>query len=82
MKAKLIPNEIRQGDIVWWRGSWGNEGWKEAKVVRIELVRPGEKDNGVLVPWVPTTVIENCVFDLDNGHWAYGYQIKPKEETI
>jgi len=82
MNAKLIPEEIRKGDTVWWRGSWGNEGWKEAKVVRIELVRPGQKENGVLVPWIPIGVIENCVFDLDNGHWAYGYQIKPKEETI
>jgi hypothetical protein len=82
MKAKLIPNEIRQGDIVWWRGSEGRDGWLEAKVKRIELVRPGQHENGVLVPWIPTTVIDNCVFDLDNGHWAYGYQIKPKEETI
>jgi hypothetical protein len=20
---------------------------------------------------------DRCVFDLDNGHWAYGYQINP-----
>ena len=82
MNAKLTPQEIRQGDTVWWRGSFGNDGWEKAKVHRIELVRPGQKENGLLVPWVPTTIIENCVFDLDNGHWAYGYQIKPVEEAI
>ena len=82
MNATLTVQEIKLGDTVWWRGSWGNEGWKEAKVKGIDLVRSGQKDNGIPIPWVPVEAIGSCVFDLDNGHWGYGYQIKPKEQTL
>jgi hypothetical protein len=36
----------------------------------------------------PATIVDNTgekndevVYDLDNGHWAYGYQLQPIEET-
>lgn len=65
-----------KGDQVWWRGSWGNDSWERAKIVGIELVNAGQKQEGIAVDKIPVEVKDNCVFDLDNGHWAYGYQIK------
>ena len=67
---------ISKGDQVWWRGSWGIDAWQKAKVVGIELVNEGQKENGVAIEQIPVEVKDNCVFDLDNGHWAYGYQIR------
>lgn len=67
---------ISKGDQVWWRGSWGNDSWQQAKVVGIELVNKGQKENGIAIEHIPVEVKDHCVFDLDNGHWAYGYQIK------
>jgi hypothetical protein len=65
-----------KGDQVWWRGSWGNESWEKAKIVGIELVNDGQKQGGIVVEQIPVEVKDHCVFDLANGHWAYGYQIK------
>ena len=65
-----------KGDQVWWRGSWGNDSWVKAKIVGIELVNAGQKENGIAIESIPVEVKDHCVFDLDNGHWAYGYQIK------
>lgn len=65
-----------KGDQVWWRGSWGNESWEKAKIVGIELVNDGQKQGGIIVEQIPVEVKDHCVFDLANGHWAYGYQIK------
>lgn len=73
MNAKLTPQEIRQGDTVWWRGSFGNEGWQEAKVKRIELVRPGEKRK-----WTPCALgAYNHYRELRfrSGQWALGIWI-------
>lgn len=67
---------ISKGDQVWWRGSWGNDSWQKAKVVGIELVNKGQKENGIAIEHIPVEVKDHCVFDLANGHWAYGYQIK------
>lgn len=67
---------ISKGDQVWWRGSWGNESWEKAKIVGIELVNEGQKQGGIVVEQIPVEVKDHCVFDLANGHWAYGYQIK------
>ena len=68
---------LKIGDKVLWRGAWGNEPAKEAKVKSIELCeRRGEKEGkSVLVAkWADA---ERLVVDLDCGHWAYGYQISP-----
>ena len=46
------------GQRVIWRGGWGMQAPKEAKIVGI-----GEKN-------------DQPVYDLDNGHWAYEYQLE------
>lgn len=68
---------LHVGDIVWWRGGWGSAAPKQAKVIKIEMVPPGEKEDGTQVSSVLWCMRSNFVVDLDNGHWAYGDQIYP-----
>ena len=71
---------LKVGDKVMWSGSWGKDSDKEATVTDIEVVKSGEK-YGELIDEVPWSIVgENTVVTLDNGHWAYGYQIKPVKE--
>ena len=46
----------------------------EAKVTGIELTQNGEK-YGIDVDKIFVADKDRCVFDKDNGHWAYGYQV-------
>jgi hypothetical protein len=50
--------------------------WGEAKVTGIELCQNGEK-YGIDMPKIFLEDKDRCTFDLDNGHWAYGYQVEP-----
>ena len=71
---------IQVGDIVSWRGSWGTEPPRAAKVIGIEKTeRPREK-NGQSVNSVMVEEKYRAVFSLDNGHWAYGNQIQHIED--
>jgi len=47
-----------------------------AKVTGIELCKNGEK-YGIDMPKVFVEYKDRCTCDMDNGHWAYGYQINP-----
>ena len=46
----LKPMTIRKGDLVWWRGSFGTDGWKQTKVVNIDKCPDGGK-YGDPYPW-------------------------------
>lgn len=65
--------KLRLGDEVIWRGSWGNDLPKEVKVTCIEV-------NDINVSSIDWDKVESrdVVVDLDNGHWAYGFQIRKK----
>ena len=67
---------LKVGDVVIWRGSWGNDLPKEVKATCIEV-------NEINVSSVEWDNINNrdVVVDLDNGHWAYGFQIAKKVEN-
>lgn len=58
------------GDTVNWKGAFGTETPKEAKVIAIEIK---EKS----VDWLNWHLIDSkdVIIALDNGRWAYGYQI-------
>ena len=73
---KMTPLTIQRGDLVWWRGSFGTEGWKQTKVLTIDKCPDGGK-YGDPVESIPLVEKDTCVFDLACGHWAYGYQILP-----
>ena len=53
----------------------------EAKVTGIELCQNGEK-YGIDQKKVFVEDKDRCTFDLDNGHWSYGYQIQPCSQEI
>ena len=48
----------------------------EAKITGIELCKAGEK-YGIGMDKIFVEDKDRCTFDMDNGHWAYGYQINP-----
>ena len=47
-----------------------------AKVTGIEfMAEEGRKEGGIEMEKIFYADKDRCVFDLDNGHWQYGYQI-------
>tara|TARA_Y100000389_G_scaffold189807_1_gene213936 strand:+ start:367 stop:567 length:201 start_codon:yes stop_codon:yes gene_type:complete len=47
-----------------------------AKITGIELCKDGSK-YGIGMDKIFVEDKDRCTFDMDNGHWAYGYQINP-----
>lgn len=73
-------NRLKIGDKVIWRGAWGKEEPKEAIIEGIELCANGSK-YGKEVKSVAWDTINgesrSVTVTLDNGHWAYGFQLNP-----
>ena len=69
---------LKVGDEVIWRGCWGMEDPKIAKVTGIEKTKGSHQKYGNKVEFVEW--INNFVVTLDNNHWAYDYQLWPVEE--
>ena len=42
----------------------------------IELCASHSEKYGIGVDKIFVTDKDRCVFDMDNGHWSYGYQIE------
>jgi hypothetical protein len=68
--------DLKVGDKVMWRGAFGNDLPKEVKVTYIELTENGSKYGNSIqsIDWNKVNGRE-VIVDLDNGHWAYGYQL-------
>jgi len=77
MKDTQTHTHIRVGDLVWWRHGFGKQPAELARVERIELVEPNQSDGGESVMEVEWVRDRSFVVDLDNGHWAYAFQICP-----
>jgi hypothetical protein len=76
MKSK---NKIlRVGSTVLWRGGFGREPEKRAKVTNIDKDCNGDKygTDTKSIEWDKVNE-RDVVVGLDNGHWAYGDQIRP-----
>ena len=56
-------------------GTKVNTQWGEAKVTGIELCENGEK-YGIDIDKIFVADKNRCTFDMDYGHWSYGYQIE------
>jgi hypothetical protein len=72
-----MNENLKIGNKVMWSGAWGSQAPVSATVVRIEK----NCDQGLgefcdEIPWSECGD-RNVVVDLDNGHWSYGYQLKP-----
>ena len=48
----------------------------EAKVTGIELCENHSEKYGIDVDKIFVADKDRCVFDMDNGHWSYGYQVE------
>ncbi len=59
------------GDTVNWKGSFGKEPAKEASIVAITF-----KDIEVMEIEQDLLQDKDVIVTLDNGFWAYGYQIQ------
>lgn len=73
---------LRVGDTVNWKGSWGGDLAKEVKVTEMELCEEGSKygEPKTEMDWETVQEGRRVVVSLDNGHWAYGYQLEPLKE--
>ena len=58
-------------------GTKVNSRFGTAKVTGIELCASHSEKYGIAVDKVFAQDKDRCVFDMDNGHWAYGYQVDP-----
>lgn len=74
---------LKVGDTVMWKGGWGRSIARKAVVTQMEITeRPREKYGADVseAQWV-TVREDRVIVTLDNGHWAYGYQITPVWEN-
>ena len=71
---------LKVGDTVMWRGSWGNDAPRPAKIDHMELCEAPRMKEGTPVRAVEWKDKARLVVDLSNGSWAYGFQIEPVEE--
>lgn len=82
--AVTMPAILRIGDAVNWHRSYGTKAAQRVLVVAIMRVdsksdidsRQGDEVDSM--PW--SEVPEHAVVDLENGQWAYGYQLEPVEQ--
>lgn len=74
-----MRNTLKTGDSVWVRGGFGKEPRTLATVEQIEITN-GDK-YGTEVDEVKWALVydRNVVVSLDNGRWAYAYQLKKYE---
>jgi hypothetical protein len=69
---------LRVGDRILWSGGWGSKEPKEATVLRIWKSASNYPSRGNEVNQI-SLKDENFRVDLDNGNWAWSWQIcKPK----
>ena len=77
LKEKKMA-KLKINDAVLWKGSWGKDNSQIAKVTGISKTKSPNEKEGVSVEDIDWN--DNFVVDLDNGHWAYKYQIKATEK--
>lgn len=70
---------LKVGDTVMWRGSWGRDVERPAKIIGMELCEAPRMKEGVVVRAADWNDKARLVVDLDNGSWAYGFQIEKME---
>ena len=70
---------LRVGDTVLYSTDWSKDEPRTVVVNDIEVgCRGSEFGWHVLeLSWDEVHARGNCVLDLSDGHWAYGYQIRP-----
>lgn len=69
-------SKLRVGDPVLWRGRFGHGDSKRAVITSIEVDLDGRNGYVDEILW---SEVKGCsvIVSLDNGLWAYGFQITP-----
>jgi len=75
IKTNTMKKNLTIGDEVKWRGSFGNDTPKKAKVTGIEINCVGKYGEDVITADWSKIKGRDSVIDLDNGKWCYGNQI-------
>ncbi len=70
-------NFLNIGDKVMWSGSWGSETAELAEVDSITMVETDTKRNIGDVDCLHWNFVRGreCIINLTNGHWAWGFQV-------
>lgn len=68
---------LKVGDTVMWRGGFGMDPPKPAKVLAIERTRQRRTKYGWNVDEIDWADKDYALVTLDTGNWAYGEQISP-----
>ena len=68
---------IKIGDQIRYRGGWGNDPEKVARVTALDVTDQPNEKYGESVEEVSVDLVRNDVvlFCLDDGHWCYSSQI-------
>lgn len=74
-KLAQVDGLLKIGDSVLHSNAWGS---KPATFATVQNIKFNESDINQ-IPW--DQVDSNLIVYLDNGHWAYGDQIKPRTTT-
>lgn len=64
------------GMRVKYRTNFGKGNSVVATIERIELCKDEHCKDGMEVSEVLASELHRCCIDLDNGFWAYGYQVE------
>lgn len=72
------------GDTVLWAGSWGTEPYERAVVGTITLCDEPNSKRGDEFDKLEWNRIKDrdVIINLDNGHWAWGFQLKPLVRVV
>ena len=68
---------MKVGDTVMWRGCFGMDAPKPAKIESIEETQQRRSKYGDAVNEIAWSRKDYALVTLDNGHWAYGEQLSP-----
>ena len=74
-----MKDTLHVGDMVFWRGRWGQDNPLPAVVKGISVGSNTDAETPVeSIEWDAVNS-RDVIVDLDNGHWAYGNQINQLE---
>tara|TARA_R110000824_G_scaffold119970_1_gene274504 strand:+ start:3327 stop:3572 length:246 start_codon:yes stop_codon:yes gene_type:complete len=75
---------LQVGDRVSWSGGFGRELERDVTVQGIQVNYVNGSKEGVVVDEVDWDYVSerNQIFDLDNGHWAWSFQISVPVEGV
>lgn len=74
-----MKDTLHVGDMVFWRGRWGQDNPLPAVVKGISVGSNTDAEATVeSIEWANVNS-RDVIVDLDNGHWAYGNQINQLE---